>query len=182
MSIPSNPIRWTALLFVVAALVTTGCGHDNTSAPQNVYQLDEVPPLAPSAVGVADQFTTKFVLDWDDNTEADLVGYRVYEYEPDPDRENAYVLVSGSNLVDTSSMTLSGVAGTTYIFRITAIDDSDNESAWSDALTYLFNPSGGTEDVDRGGAHDDVPEIHYPNGDDRDPTLPDDQIGDPDSK
>jgi penicillin-binding protein len=139
MSHRSHPKRTAALVLLSAALLFSGCGGDETSAPLSEDPpLDEQPPLAPSGLALGIEGTTKFSFTWQPNTEADLAGYRVYLYAPDPGREDAYVCVTGERLLTRTSMTYVGESGTTYIFKVSAVDISQKESARSEAFTYTF--------------------------------------------
>jgi hypothetical protein len=157
MSIPRYPLRATAIVLGIAALVVGGCGSDNTSSPVNVDPLDEAPPLAPTGVSVTMQYGTKFALAWSDNTEPDLAGYRVYLYRPDPMRANAFELVSGENLLTRSGMTLTGEGGSTYLFRVAAVDLSGNESGWSEPFTFSLHTNAGQQEGRSGGVISEAP-------------------------
>lgn len=141
MSIPSKLRISIALTIAIAALAVVGCSSDETSAPLRTNPLDEVPPLAPANVAVAKEYTTKFLLDWDSNSEPDLAGYRVYLYSPDPERAESYLMVNSQGLLSRSEMILAGESGKTYIFRVTAVDQFGNEGAWSPLFAYTFSPT-----------------------------------------
>ena len=157
MSIPRLTLRSSVIVFAIAALVVGGCGSNETSSPVNVAPLDEAPPLAPTDLNVSTQYQSKFSLTWTDNAEPDLAGYRVYLYDPDPMRASAFMLVSGDDLVTRSDMTLTGEGGTTYLFRIAAIDLSGNESAWSEPFTFSLHTDPGRERAAAGGIVSEAP-------------------------
>ncbi|MDR4499305.1 MAG: Ig-like domain-containing protein [Candidatus Scalindua sp.] len=78
--------------------------------------------------------TNSDILAWDPNTEGDLAGYRVH-----------YGVSSGNydTIVDVgnqTSYTISGlISGTTYYFAVTAYNISDNESIYSNEVSYNAN-------------------------------------------
>jgi hypothetical protein len=92
------------------------------SAPAAGYSVDNLPPGAPTffvgqyAAGTAS-------LHWNPNPEADLAGYRLY-------RGPTTTFVPGAaNLVATPTGTdHADIAGTPYVYKLTAIDSHGNES------------------------------------------------------
>jgi subtilisin family serine protease len=85
---------------------------------------DAVAPAAPTAL-TASAGDARVTLDWADNGEADLAGYRVY-------RQNADSTWSAIATPGASTYTDTGLAnGTQYTYRVTAFDHSQNESAAS---------------------------------------------------
>jgi hypothetical protein len=137
MSHRSHPKR-TAALLLLSALVMGGCGSDETSAPLSENPLDETPPLTPSGIALGAQMSTKFQLNWQANSEPDFAGYRVYLYSPDPGRAESYVCLTSSHPLAQPRLIYGGENGTTYYFRISAVDASDNESAWSEPFAFTF--------------------------------------------
>ena len=68
-------------------------------------------------------------LDWDENSEADLVGYRVYRSEIEqivPSEENLLVEVVDARYIDQSVE-----VGVTYYYTVTAVDKGAKESSMS---------------------------------------------------
>ena len=99
---------------------------------------DVFPPAAPSGL-TATGNDGSVSLDWADNGEADLAGYRVYRSltTSGPYSEITVALVLTSDYVDT------GVTnGTAYYYVVTAVDTSDNESAQSNEDSATPNPVG----------------------------------------
>jgi hypothetical protein len=87
---------------------------------------DTTPPAPPSSLTAA-AGNAQVALDWADNAEPDLAGYHVY-------RRNADGTWPSTPLASpiASSFTDTGLAnGTSYTYRVTAYDISDNESAAS---------------------------------------------------
>jgi hypothetical protein len=90
---------------------------------------DTTPPAPPSGLTAVPD-NRKVKLDWADNAEGDLAGYRVYRRSSDgtwPSSPLASATVS--------AFTNTGLKnGTTYTYRVTAYDGSGNESAPSAAV------------------------------------------------
>jgi len=172
MSITCHPLRLITLIFAIMALFVAGCGSDETNSPMNVNPLDEAAPLAPIGLGVDSQYLTKFALSWTDNAEPDLAGYRVYLYDPDPMRTNAYVELSGANPINRARMTIAGEDGRTYIFRVAAIDMSFNESTWSAPFTFTFHEVAENELWEPGGTNSEDPIYDLPGTEGRQVILP----------
>jgi hypothetical protein len=100
------------------------------SPPVRVEAQDVFPPAAPkglAAVAVATSNGTAagIDLDWDPNTETDLAGYVVYRREGggDWERVSPTVLLVGPGFHDAHV-----VAGHTYEYAVTAVDQSGHES------------------------------------------------------
>ena len=172
MSITCHSLRLTTMIFAIVVLFVTGCGSDATNSPLNVNPLDEAAPLAPTGISVDSQYLTKFAVSWMDNAEPDLAGYRVYMYDPDPMRSNAYVVMSGANPVNRARMTVAGEDGKTYIFRVAAVDMSFNESTWSAPFTFTFHEVAEHELCAPGGTDSENPSYDLPGADGREVILP----------
>jgi hypothetical protein len=93
------------------------------SAPDSGYSVDNVPPVVPApftgqyAAGVAH-------LHWNPNLEPDLAGYRVYR------GSNAGFVPGAANLIASPPDTgYTDVAGNAFVYKLTAVDIHDNESA-----------------------------------------------------
>jgi hypothetical protein len=103
---------------------------------------DTVPPSTPFGVSVADFVPSAGVtLSWAQNSEADLAGYRVYRRVVSGNAATeTWTALSGSAAVGAASFTDPTVADdTSYEYTVTAIDQTSNESAPSNAV--LFDPS-----------------------------------------
>ena len=70
-------------------------------------------------------------LDWGDNVEPDLAGYNVYRANS---QGGLFVKLNGPLLTDSDYTDNAVVNGTTYYYRVTAVDTDLNESAPSDTL------------------------------------------------
>ena len=111
---------------------------------------DTTPPDAPTGLVATPGFEI-VNLDWDDNSESDLVGYNVYRgtvsgvYNPTP-------LNGGTLLVNSAYSDSSVTNGTEYFYTVTAVDTSENESDFSNEDSAT--PSGGLDaSIDFGGAN-----------------------------
>ncbi|KPJ59728.1 MAG: hypothetical protein AMJ46_10285 [Latescibacteria bacterium DG_63] len=110
--------------FSNVAVITTPARQD--SMPRN----DETPPspvaglsAAPAEEGIS--------LTWIPSPDADVVGYHVYRSITGNDFE----AITDSPLGEAYYLDTQVLAGVTYYYRVTAIDDSDNESPISEAVS-----------------------------------------------
>lgn len=87
---------------------------------------DITAPVAPTGLVATTISTIKIGLDWNDNTEADLTKYVVYRSET---QSGPYNLVGESTQSSYSDDTLLPAA--TYYYVVTAVDDNENESPYS---------------------------------------------------
>jgi acid phosphatase type 7 len=92
--------------------------------------VDGTPPAAPTGL-VANVGNGSVALDWNDNSEPDISSYRVYRASADGTWPSSPIqTVTASGATDTSV-----VNGTTYSYRVTAVDLSGNESTPSPSVT-----------------------------------------------
>lgn len=92
---------------------------------------DVIPPSIPQnlAVMVGDSTLT---LSWNANSEADFYQYRIFGgTSPNP----TGIVDSNMGRLDTVSVVTGLVNGTTYYFRITAVDNAQNESGYSNEVS-----------------------------------------------
>lgn len=118
------------LLSVVAlaAVLATGCTSENNPVAPTSSIEDTTPPAVPQ--GVATKASNGgWIMTWDANAEADLAGYNIFRYDPDPSRENSYVKVNASTLTDTE-YSLPIVPGQ-WSYRVRAVDQTGNQSGLS---------------------------------------------------
>jgi len=94
---------------------TNSC-HNGASSP------DTSPPAAPSGL-TATPGDGHVALDWSDNSEADLAGYRVY-------RDGSKIASPTSSSYDDTGLT----NGTSHSYQVSAIDKAGNESPKSAAI------------------------------------------------
>jgi hypothetical protein len=92
--------------------------------------IECVPPAVPSGVAAV-AGDGQVALDWGDDSEPDLAGYRVYRRNPDGSwPASATVETTGSSFVD------SGLEnGVPQVYRVTAFDRAGNESAVSSEVS-----------------------------------------------
>jgi hypothetical protein len=113
---------------LAAALALAGCG-DEAANPIDNTPIDTTPPATPVGLTVAPSETTLLV-QWDDNSEADLAGYVL---EKSIDRGNRWDTVGGLLL---SSQFEDAIASRAD-YRVRAQDLTGNESANSAAITFI---------------------------------------------
>jgi hypothetical protein len=114
--------KWFGL--VAALALIAGCEDDRVVAPAR----DLTPPAAPrglySVTGDGEVF-----LFWDDNTESDVAGYRIFKSACATGPSCPYALVGTTT---GTSFTISGLAnGVTRYFAVAAYDRAGNESILS---------------------------------------------------
>ena len=91
---------------------------------------DTTPPAAPASL-TAVAGDRKATLDWADNADADLAGYRVHRRNPNGSWPAAPLAQTAA-----SAYTATGLKnGTSYTFRVTAYDAAGNESGPSNQVT-----------------------------------------------
>ncbi|MCD6167048.1 carboxypeptidase regulatory-like domain-containing protein, partial [bacterium] len=114
-----------------------------------INPTDSTPPSAPTGLTAASG-DGKVILDWNDNSESDLMEYEVYR------STSPGVQVLDSNQVNQSQVSVSNFTDntvqnwTSYYYVITAVDDSGNESSPSAEVQVCPHPSieHGTVSVD----------------------------------
>ena len=127
-------MRNPTYLFVTLAalLVFVGaCGQDDGGSQPTI---DTVPPVPP--VGVQIQTQGDLVaITWDNNAEIDLAGYRLYKSS----FENGPFGVVTSGLVYCPWYYDEVLPMQMTFYKITAVDESGNESAFSQRVGFYFN-------------------------------------------
>jgi len=126
--VDTNVVNGTRYHYVVTA-VDYALQESAQSNIVNAIPFDTVPPAAPQNL-VGYPLTQGAYLDWDDNTESDFNTYLVYfsltaggPYEEyDGDEPSEFPIYGLTN-------------GTTYYFVVTALDDFDNESGFSNEVS-----------------------------------------------
>ena len=118
-----------ALAVTLATFALTGCAGDNPVS--NTNNLDAAPPSAPVNVRTEARGGS-VLLDWDASTEADVVGYDVYRYDPDPARESAYVKVNAATITASEYLIADPSEQGTW-YRVKSVDLSSNRSNSSGA-------------------------------------------------
>jgi hypothetical protein len=101
----------------------------------SVTPPDTTPPAAPASL-TATPGKRKITLNWTANTEPDLAGYNVYRSSS---AAGTYTKLNTSRLT-TNPYTNSGLtSGSTWYYRVTAVDTSNNESAVSNTASATAN-------------------------------------------
>ena len=121
-----------------------GGGESEPSNAVSGQPLNSLTPQVPTAVrAVAHHLEVlgrlDIALDWGENPETDLVGYRVYrstEQGFTPSVEHLLMQVSGPGFIDEEIE-----VGTVYYYRITAIDGGGKESNASEEVSDVALPS-----------------------------------------
>jgi hypothetical protein len=144
MTVPLAGLAMMAML--------SGCG--DTATPTGIDTgLDTTPPPAPTNL-VQSYDGGRATLAWDASAAADVVGYAVYVYSPDPSRDNAYVLADDPNPTDNRFELPLVSENCTVIYRVKAIDGAGNRSAYSaSAEIPLGAQSDGGGPIDPIGIH-----------------------------
>lgn len=127
------------MLCITFLLILAGCGgnpsdsgDDEEDPPDNNENIeDTTPPSAPGGVdGMSGDGEIELV--WNANTEDDLDGYNVYRGTESFSSVSDMDPVNGGNLLSGTDYTDTGLEnGTTYYYRLTAVDGSKNESGVS---------------------------------------------------
>jgi hypothetical protein len=126
----------TASLAMVAML--TGCGADAPTSPSAT--LDSTPPPAPTALTMTiDATVSGYLLEWTASSASDVAKYQVFQYSPDPSRDNAYVLVGEATAAQFAADAPASAG--TETFRVKAVDGAGNHSAFSAALAVPMVPT-----------------------------------------
>ncbi len=100
---------------------------------------DNTAPLAPTDLSANQgDATGKIILNWKANTETDIKKYKIYLLSTS---ENVFFNIDNTvgNPPDTTYIATGLVSGTTYFFKVSAVDDSKNESELSN-LTGVKAP------------------------------------------
>ena len=121
-----------------------GGGESDPSNTVSGQPLNSLTPQVPTAVRAVAHHLEVFgqldiALDWADNAETDLAGYRVYrstEQGFTPGVEHLLMQVSGPGFIDEAIE-----VGTVYYYRITAIDLGGKESNASEEVGDVALPS-----------------------------------------
>lgn len=109
----------------------SGCATDNPLS--SLSGTDAAAPGAPTSV-IAHSRGNDLVLSWDASVDADVAGYDVYLYAPDPARETSYIKVNSALITDTEYR-MSDAPTTSSWYRVKAVDNSANSSAASSPLS-----------------------------------------------
>jgi hypothetical protein len=129
-------------VLAVSVVAVSGCATDNPVS--SLSGLDATAPGAPSSILAVDR-DGALVLTWNASADADVAGYNVYRYSPDPARENAYVKINGALITGTEYAVTDASSDPSW-YRIKAVDTSANTSAASGAVQGAALGAPGTVD------------------------------------
>lgn len=117
-----------ALCLLAVGLTACDSGGSNGSTPTPEPGEDTTPPSAPS--GLSSVFGDQEIsLSWSSVSAPDLGGYNVYRSTSSISDVSGMSPANGSTpLGESSYMDKDVENGTTYYYRITAVDESENES------------------------------------------------------
>lgn len=127
-------------LILCGFLILASCG--SSTGPDDDNDPGTEVPSAPANLG-GTSGNQEVELTWAENNEDDLSGYNVYRATSSFSSVSDMNPVNGGELISSANFTDTGLEnGTTYYYRITAVDDSNNESEISSELeiTPFSNP------------------------------------------
>src|SRR5262249_50583970 len=105
----------------------------NYDYQDNVYLITNIKPFAGPSVPTGLTATGAGIsLNWADNTEANLAGYNVYR---STSSGGTYTKLNDSPIVDSAYIDGATAIGTTYFYKVTAVDNAGNESAQTAAVS-----------------------------------------------
>ncbi|MFZ1948008.1 MAG: hypothetical protein WAW06_10725 [bacterium] len=124
-------IRHAVLGLTTVLVLFVGCSQDNPTTPA----VDTVAPNPPVGIAVEHQGGDLVRVSWDQNAEADLAGYLIYRSSGDAELAQATARV----LACPWYYDHVPVMGQAVCFRVTAVDEAGNESAFSEAVGIYIN-------------------------------------------
>jgi hypothetical protein len=134
-----------SLCALAAVALMTGCGKSTNptrvSTETENPTLDNTPPPVPSGLRTSEDPSGHTSLVWTESSASDVVGYEIYVYDPDPERETSYVLQYSTD-ASTFSYALDPADGfVTKHFRVRAVDSTGNRSAMTSSITVTVGPT-----------------------------------------
>jgi hypothetical protein len=137
---PQNLWKLVKLVPFALAIALVGCGDDGSSSPGTTIvptpTPDTVPPSVPTNLDVEWDNGT-LVLQWDENSEPDLAGYML---------QRSYDAGTTWEYVSPTPLTVASYVDTfanRADYRVSAIDTSDNQSAYSNRAIWIVTVGGG---------------------------------------
>jgi hypothetical protein len=126
--------KFLVLVSVTLLVFVGACGNDGG---QTSPVIDTVPPNPPVGV-IAEDTGSTVMITWAENAEVDLAGYKVFRssYEDGPFQPVRTSLVRCPWYYDDVTP-----AAMTF-YRVTAVDESGNESAFSQIVGIYWNTGG----------------------------------------
>ncbi len=121
----------TFYAYVIQRVVKVAAGHEaesNLSPALTINPQDTFPPAAPAGLH-AIPASGSIELSWDNNSESDLAGYRVYRAAPAGD----WARIAATGVPGFSDRNVE--KGKTYRYAVAAVDHAGNESARSSETT-----------------------------------------------
>lgn len=116
---------------VTAVTATSESGFSDVVSGQ-----DAIAPAIPTGLTILGFTQTTVALDWNNNAELDFAYYRVYQSTNDV----SYSLIPG-DLTNSVTVVVGLTATTTYYWKVTATDQSGNESARTAAISINVQPA-----------------------------------------
>jgi len=141
------------ILSLAAAAAIAGCGK-STDAVNVGSSLDSTPPPVPAGLYIdAVGNSGSEWLRWTPSSAADLANYQIFQYDPDPARNDAFVMVAQGTEAG-FELPMAGSTASHYYYRVRAVDVSGNASGFTNtydaALRTMIEPGNGD---DRNPAH-----------------------------
>jgi fibronectin type 3 domain-containing protein len=130
----SNGIRY---YFRISAVDSAG-NESGYSNEVNAAPADRVAPGAPQNLVVTDSTSTKIGIKWRKQSDADFLRYRIYRGTSSSTTTRVDSTTGGAT-ADTSKTFTGLTNGTRYYLRVTAVDSSGNESAYSNEVNGAPN-------------------------------------------
>jgi fibronectin type 3 domain-containing protein len=124
-------IRHAALGLTLILVLFVGCSQDSSTAPA----VDTVAPNPPIGIMAEREGGDLVMVSWDQNAEADLAGYRVYRSSGD----TGFAPATSRVLACPWYYDHVVVMGQGVCFKVTAVDQTGNESAFSEAVAIYIN-------------------------------------------
>ncbi len=124
------------LLILFISVCCIGCGGSPSGGgggedpPPDSPSEDTTPPSSPNGVE-GESSDQQVLLNWNAVTTSDLEGYNLYRSTQSFNNISSLNPVNNNLITDTEFVDNDVNNGTTYYYRLTAVDDSDNESSTS---------------------------------------------------
>ena len=133
-----------SLCALAAVALIAGCGK--SSGPTNVTPesgtptLDTSPPPVPGGFNVMDDPSGQVSLVWDESSAADVVGYEVFSYAPDPQSDESFALLYTTDATTRQFNVDASPSYVTKYFRLRAVDAAGNRSPLTSTLGVTVGP------------------------------------------
>jgi len=104
---------FVSLALFGAALFAGGCGDDHATPASPANHSEGLPndnglPSAPASISVGKVDNNGFSISWTPCTDGDVIGYKVYLYDPSPLREDSYRVVEEDLIVTSNQYVYNG--------------------------------------------------------------------------